>query len=226
MEDARWTRYAALGGVVFVVANVIPAAMTGEPPTPDAPAAEIVEYLKDKGSALQVAQALAGVAAIGLLWWFGSLWRRMTAAEGGHHRLSVTSLAGLVVGGALFLASGAVAAAAAMRVDDLGDSAAGFWVLSGVLLAGAGFGIATHLGATNALALRHNLFARWVAVLGAVAAVGFVVAGVIGSATDSEAAMIVGLISFIAWAVWILAVSATMWRTPEITIAESGTASS
>jgi hypothetical protein len=214
MDDAKWARWAALGGVLFVVLNVVGAAITGEPPAPNDSVAKITEYLDDKGTALQVAQALGGVGSVGLLWWFGSLWRRMSHAENGRHRLSVVSLGGLVLSAALFLASGAVSTAASMRVEDLGDNAATFWVLTGVLLAGAGFGLTLHLGATSMLALRTQLFPRWIAYLGLAAAIGFLVAGVTGSTTDASGPMIIGLFSFLAWSVWILAVSATMWRTP------------
>jgi hypothetical protein len=219
MDDAKWARYAALGGLLFVVLNVVGAAITGKPPAPDDSAAKIIQYLNDKGTALQAAQALGGAGSVGLLWWFGSLWRRMSAAEGGRHRLSVVSLVGLALSGALFLASGAVSSAAAMRVNDLGDSAAGFWVLTGVLLAGAGFGLTVHLGATNVLAIREHLFPMWMAALGLAAAAGFFVSAVIGSASDTSSAMIIGLLSFIAWAIWILAVSATLWRTADPAVA-------
>lgn len=215
MSERNWARYAALGGVLFVVLNVVGAAITGSPPAPNDSVAKITEYLDDKGTALQVAQALAGVGSVGLLWWFGSLWRRMSHAENGRHRLSVVSLAGLVVSAALFLASGAVSTTASMRVENLGDNAATFWVLTGVLLAGSGFGLTAHLGATSILALRTRLLPKWVAFLGLAAAVGFLVAGITGTTTDASGPMIVGLFSFLAWSVWILAVSVTMWRTPE-----------
>ena len=215
MEDAKWVRYAALGGVLFVVCNIVGAAMTGEPPAPDDSVAKITEYLNDKGSALQAAQALAGVGSVGLLWWFGSLWRRMSDAENGRHRLSIVSLGGLLLSGTLFLASGAVSAAASVRVEDLGDNAATFWVLSGIFLAGSGFGLTVHLGATSVLALRTRLFPAWIAYLGLAAAVGFLVAGITGTTTDAMGPMVIGLFSFLAWSVWILAVSFTMWRTPE-----------
>lgn len=213
MSDKKWERYAAFGGVLFVVLNVIAAAITGKPPAADDSAAEIAKYIADYHGALRAAAVLGGVGSVGLIWWFGSLWRRMADAEGGHPRLAVVSAVGLTLGGGLFLASTAVAAAAALRIDDLGEGSMIFWVLNLVLLSGAGFGMATHLLATNALAVRTRMFPMWIVAVGMLSGLGFIVSAVIGVSSTSFSASIIGIISFLAWSVWILAVSFTMWRT-------------
>ena len=212
MKDQKWERYAALGGVVFVILNIVGAVITGSPPAPDASTAKIVKYLTDHDSELKVAQALAGVSALALLWWFGSLWRRMSKAEDGAPRLAVVSLAGLALSGALFLASGAVLAAAVMRSADAGDGITVYWALGTVLLGASGFGLAAHLAATNALAMRTKMFPTWIVGLGLLDALAFLVSGIAASASSSAVGMGIGIIAGLAWAVWILAVSFVMWR--------------
>ena len=214
MDDSKWERYAAFGGVAFVVLNVVGAILTGEPPATDDSAAKIAEYFADKEGALKAALWLGGLGSVGLVWWSGSLWRRMVRAEGGWPRLAVASLVGLVLGGAMFLSSSAVTAAAALRIDDIGEGSRFFWTLSIVMLAAAGFGIGAHLLATNAIALRSRMLPRWMVIVGGVGGVVFLVAAVIGSSTDGGGAAIVGLIGFVLWCVWILAVSYVMWRDP------------
>ena len=213
MSDKKWERYAAFGGVLFVILNVVAAAITGKPPAADDSAAEIAKYIADYHGALQAAAALGGVGSVGLIWWFGSLWRRMADAEGGHPRLAVVSAIGLTLGGSLFLSSAAVAAAAGLRIDDLGEDSMIFWVLEGVLLAASGFGMATHLIATNALAVRAKMFPMWIVAIGMLSGLGFIISAVISVSSTSFSASIIGLVSYIAWAVWILGVSFTMWRT-------------
>ena len=161
MNDSKWARYAAIGGVAFVVLNIVGATLSGSPPSGNDSATKIAKYYVDKGDGLKAALWLGGLASVGLVWWFGSLWRRMSRAEGGAHRLSVVSLIGLGLGGALFLASAAVNAAIALRASDVGEGARVFYTLSLVLLAGSGFGLAIHLLATNALALRSMMLPTW-----------------------------------------------------------------
>ena len=61
MENSRWERYGALGGVVFVVLDVIVAVLGGEPPAMDAGQAEIAGYFADKGPALEAGLWLFGI---------------------------------------------------------------------------------------------------------------------------------------------------------------------
>lgn len=212
MNDSKWERYAAIGGIAFVVLNIVGTLVAGSPPAADDSAVKIAEYFADHGGGIKASLWLGGIGAVGLVWWFGSLWRRMNRAEGGMPRLAVASLLGLGLGGALSLASGAVNAATALRSADVGEGARFFYTLSIVLLSVAGFGVGIHLLATNVLALRSKMLPVWMGWLGAVAGAAFLVAAVIGSASDSPAAIVVGLISFLGWCVWIIGVSVVIWR--------------
>src|SRR2546421_6806551 len=120
MDETNWERYAALGGIAFVVLTVIGTFLPGAPPSPTDKADKLFDYFNDHGGALQAMQYMGGLATIGLLWWFGSLWRRMTRAEDGRPRMAVVALTGLVFAGIFAAASGAVTSVAAMRIQELG----------------------------------------------------------------------------------------------------------
>jgi len=211
MSDVRWERYGALGGVVFVVCDVVVAVAGGEPPAIDAGRSEIVAYFADKGPAIETGLWLFGLASVALMWWMGSLWRRMVRAEGGAARLAVVSVVGLAVAGALSLASAGVSVAAELRIDEVGDTLVIFHTLAVMLLAASGFGVATHLLATSALVSRTKTLPTWVVIVGVVSALGFLVSAVLGATASSDASSAVGFVGFVLWCVWILGVSARMW---------------
>ena len=77
MDDSKWEKYAALGGVAFVVLNVVGTAFTGAPPDPSKPE-KVTKWFSDHTGAIEVSQFLGVLSVIAILWWFGSLWRRMT----------------------------------------------------------------------------------------------------------------------------------------------------
>lgn len=149
MDDKKWEQFAALGGVLFVVANLVGAAASGEPPSPDGSAAEIAAWFTDSDGIL-LSQALAGIGSIGLLWWAGSLWRRLSAAEGTPRPGRGVDARPRGLGCALphrqrDARRGRVRIARARPgIADL------LRALNGVLLAAAGFFVpATHVGATS-----------------------------------------------------------------------------
>ena len=215
MGDKLWERIAALGGIAFVVLNIVATAIQGEPPTPDDSATKVAEWFADNDTGIQVAAFLGGLSLIALVWWFGSLWRRMARAENGNHRLSIVALASLSGAGALFAMSLAVNSAVAMRIEEAGpDGARLFYLLSTVLLSLSGFFIVAHLAAVNALSLRTGFLPRWITWVGILASALFL-ASTIGSATDAEAVLFFGFAGFIAWSVWLIAVSVYMWRTAD-----------
>lgn len=216
MNDKKWEKYSALGGIVFVALNVVTSALTGAPPSSGDTDDEVAEYFLDKADGIKVSVLLAGLSIIALGWWFGALWRRMSKAEHGSHRLSAVSLVGLAASGALFMASQAPLSAVALRVDSLSPEAMRlFWVLSTVLLSSSGFFLVLHLTATNALSLRSGMFAKWSTIVGLLTAVAFLVAS-FGVMTDADGIMIFGLFGFVLWSIWLIAVSVQMWRTADV----------
>ncbi len=213
MDDKKWEKFAALGGVAFVVLNIAGSIAQGAPPASGDTNDEVLAWFVDKESGIKLMGFLGALSIIGLLWWFGSLWRRMAAAEGGNHRLSVVALVGLGGSGVLFATSTALLSAVAIQVDEIGaDQARFLFVFSMTLLAMAGAFLVAHLGAVNALALRSSLLPKWVSAVGLLSAALFLVS-TLGATTDTDAVMFFGFIGFLVWAVWILAVSAHLWRT-------------
>jgi hypothetical protein len=218
MDDAKWEKYAALGGVVFVVLSVVATFLAGSPPAADDSATEIAEWFSDNAGAIQLAQFLTGLSVIALSWWAGSLFRRMVRAEDGRPRLSVVAIVGLVFGGVFALACGAIQSATALRIDELGEGSQIFWTISTVMISTAGFGIVTSLAAINALSLRTKMLPQWVTYIGLLAAVLMLI-GSIGSASDAGALMVFAILGFLVWAIWILGVSYELWKHPTSTTA-------
>jgi len=216
MDDAKSERYGALGGVVFVVLDLLVAVLGGEPPAADASRSEVAGYFADKGPAIEAGLWLFGLASMALIWWFGSLWRRMVRSEGGAARLAVVSLVGLALAGALSLTSSSVSAAVSLRVDDVGDDLLIVHTLAVVLLAASGFGVATHLLATSVLGARTGTLPLWVVAVGGLSALGFVGSAVLGATGTHDASSMVGVVGFALWCVWILGVSFRMWSDPNV----------
>lgn len=215
MNDKKWDRFALLGGVAFVVLNVAASVIQGGPPASDDTNDEVLKWFADTDSGIKAGSALSALSIVALLWWFGSLWRRMSRAEGGDHRLSVVALVGLGGSGVLFAASTGILATVAIQVDEVGaDAAKFFFVLSTVMLSMAGPFLAAHLAAVNALGLRTEFLPKWVAMLGLLSAALFLVS-TLGTTTDADPIMFFGFIGFISWTIWILAVSLHLWRTAD-----------
>lgn len=211
MDDAKWERYAALGGIWFVVLNVIGAFLPGAPPSTSDSVEKIAKYFSDHAGAIEVAVLLGGLGIVGLFWWFGSVWRLMTDAEGGRPRMAVVALVGLAVGAALALASFAITSTVALRHGDVGTAAKFFYVLTVVLGSMAGFGLVVHIAAITSLSYRAKIFAPWINVIGWLAALLFLI-GTIGVASDATAFVFIGLVAFLVWSLWIVVVSLNMWK--------------
>ena len=129
MNDKTWEKLAVLGGVAFVVLNIAGSILQGAPPASGDTNEEVLDWFADNDSGIKVSVFLAALSIIGLIWWFGSLWRRMSAAEDGNHRLSVVALIGLGGSGAMFGVHAAILAAVAINVDDVSADAAKFFLV-------------------------------------------------------------------------------------------------
>lgn len=210
--SSKWERYAAFGGFWFVLLSLVGSSLFGAPPNPDSSASELQEFFADHAGAIQASSLLYGLAAIGLLWWFGSLWRRMSAAEEERPRLAVVAALGLVWSGVFWVLSGALWSALALRVNELGDTSRVLYTLSGTVSAASNFGLFVFLAATVALTLRAGMFPRWTAYVGGLSALLFLV-GTGGIASDAPFFLFVGgLVAYLVWLVWIVALSVVMWR--------------
>ena len=215
MDDKKWAKWAALGGVGFVILNVIGIILMGSVPMADDSNEKVYEYFLDKESGIRTSTFLGALSLILLLWWFGTLWRRMAQAETNQNRLSVLSLIGLAGSGALWGVNATIVSAVAMRAEELGpDPTRFFWTLSATVLAFGGAFLVVHLLATNVLALRTGFLPKWNAMLGFVPAALFLVS-TYGTMDDGDLPMIAGGLAFITWSIWLLATSFHMWKTAE-----------
>ena len=176
---------------------------------------EVAVYYADKRTAIEAGLWLFGLACVALIWWFGSLWRRMVRSEDGAARLAVVSLVGLALAGVLSLASASVSAAVSFRVDESPATLSWFSTRCAVvLLAASGFGVATHLMATSILGARTGTLSWWVVGLGVLASVGFLGSVVIGATGSNGASSAAGVAGFTFWCVWILGVSSSHVERP------------
>jgi hypothetical protein len=212
------SRTAAAAGFAFVVLNVTGTFLPGAPPASDASAAKVAAYFRDHSGAIKAQQLLGGLGIVALMWWFGALWRVLSRAEGERPRLAIVAAIALASGVAIALFSGAITATAAIRVDDV-DTTHLLWSLSLVGFATAAFSIATFLVAACVVTYRANIAPRWTGYLGGLAAVAFLV-GSLGTVSDSNAINSAGLVAFLAWCVWTLAMSVVLWRGIETPSAE------
>jgi hypothetical protein len=204
------SRTAAAAGFAFVVLNVTGTFLPGVPPASDASAAKVAAYFRDHSGAIKAQQLLGGLGIVALMWWFGALWRVLSRAEGERPRLAIVAAIALASGLGIALFSGAITATAAIRVDDVNTTHL-LWSLSLVGFATAAFAIGTFLVAACIVTYRANIAPRWTSYLGWVAAAAFLV-GSLGTVSDSNAINSAGLVAFLAWCLWTLALSVVMWR--------------
>lgn len=218
LDDSRWQRLGLAGGVVFVVLNVVGALIAGTPPDPDSSGAKILEYLGDHDGALKFGAVLTGLALFFGLWWLGSLWRVMSAAESNGPRLSVVVVAAMVLGGALATVTSGLASAAAMRVDTLGEANASLiWSLGFVMLGLALGAQSIMMAALAVLTWRTKFLPTWTAYIAALSAIGGLI-GVGAAGSQATAVVGIGFVSFMLWSLWILVASIVlMMRKPATT---------
>ena len=210
-ERSPWEQWAVFGGFVFVAVGVVTSFLPGAPPASDAPAAKVAAYFRDHAGAIEAQQVIGAIGTIALFWWFGALWRRMTRAEGARPLLATVAVVSFAIGVSLAMASGTMTSTAAIRIDSLGDGSQLLWTLSLVTIATAGFAMASFIAAACLLNQRTRFVPVWTNALGALAAVAFVIGG-FGAGTDANAVNLFNLVAFLAFCVWIVAVSAYLWR--------------
>ena len=209
----RVDRSAALGGVVFVVLDLIVAVLGGEPPALDTPSAELATYYADKAGAIEAGLWLFGLAVIGLIWWSSALWRWLTSADDTESGAAAASMLGLSLAGALSLASAAMFATLALQVDTVGDELTTVHAVGALLSTASGIGVAAHLLATNLLGTARIRLPRWLVATGTASAAAWIVQAIAGATSSTgDASSAIGLAAFVSWCAWILGISQLLWR--------------
>jgi hypothetical protein len=214
-ESKSWERYAALGGIVFLVLLIASQIASGSTPNTTDSSAKILKYFADNKDGIKVAAFLNGLAAVPILFWVGSLWARLRRTGEGQSHLAVAAVLGLVLTGASQVVRWAVLGTVVLLLNDVSDKEAKFFfVLASGLGSAGGFGLAVLVLATSVLLLRTRVFPVWVGWVGLVDGLVFLVSG-IGIASTSDGVNFAGFISFLLWIVWIIALSVLMFRAKE-----------
>jgi hypothetical protein len=210
MDEAKWERWGALAGVVFIVLVIVGALICGSPPKPSDSAAKIVKYFKDNQGSLKVGSYLSGVATIPFLWFLGTLFGRLRRAEGGAGRVSGIALTGGVATVAIAMVGNGIGAYSALHPE----GSVGSFQISTILFGYVGFAIAVLVAATSVVVLRSSFLPSWFGWAGTALAVAWLV-GAAAVSTESDAISTIGFVVLLVWAAWILALSVLLYRAPQ-----------
>lgn len=211
-----WVRVTAFGGLVFFGLVMVFAALISNSPAATDTRQEFFQYVVLHHDRLQWAAALYGLAMPAALLFLSGLVAALRKAEGGRARLAIAALAGGVLAAAATLTGALVLGTIATRFLDLGPDGTRvlwtMWQLSfGAILAGQ----LLMIGSTAAIGWRSQLFSRWFmiasVVLTLLSGVGVFTLGFI-----SAGIQIVGVITVLLNAVWILLASLYLLRRPEL----------
>jgi hypothetical protein len=210
MDEAKFARYGLLAGIVFVVLVIVTSLIGGSPPMPADSDQEITRYFHDNKDALRIGAYLGGLAGLVFLWFLGSLFGRLRAAEGGAGRKAGVALTGGVVLVGLALVANSLTAYAALH----NEAASGFFRLSAIVFGFAGFAGAVFTSGVALVLWMHDVVPKWMGYAGEAIAVGFLLsAGAVGTENDTVA--IIGLVVLVAWAIWLVALSLMLYRTAD-----------
>ena len=94
MDDSKWERWGALGGILFVILVLASAFLPGSPPKTSDPTSDMAKFILDKSDEIRIAGYLGAVAAVPFFWFLASLWRLLRRGEGGTPRLTVMAALG------------------------------------------------------------------------------------------------------------------------------------
>lgn len=216
VAGALSVRVAALGGAVFFALVLVYAGLTSGAPSATDSRRVIFDYLTDNQGQLQLAAVVMGLAMPAALLWLSGHFRALTRAEGGTPGLALAALGGGVLTAASSVVGALVLGTTATRVTDLGPAGARVWWTMHLLSTGATLlGLLLLIGATAAVCLQRQLFARWFAV----ASVVLALASMIGAFTigyDTAGIQVVAGIAIVLDSVWIFLVSIFLWRDPAV----------
>jgi hypothetical protein len=219
MSEEAWPKVGASFGIVAAVLLILSFIFgPSEPPGFDETAAQVQSFLHDERGGVQAAVTFQFAALVAFVWFLGSVFYRLRAAEP-VARLSAVALAGgifVAVGGLV----GSVAAAASVyHVDTLGaDAVLALWDLSlfGFLFFLAGFTVLA--GATGALALRSGALPPALGGFSLLAGAYAFIVGVVGTFSETGAFSpsdgALGLIAFLFFLVWLLVMGTVLARDP------------
>ena len=208
MDDKKYEKWAALGGVVFVVLAVIGAFLAGSPPKVSDPDGKIVKFTKDNQDALRVASYLAGLGLAFFLFFLGAVGSRLRQAGSG--RLAATAVMGGVATAAIAAVGYSINAYGALHPLE----SAGTFRLSTVVFGFLGFGAFVLTEATSIVIVRTKFLPAWLGWFGGLVALLWLVGGA-SVMTERDSIFAVGFVAFLAWALWLIVLSVMLFRTTD-----------
>lgn len=218
MNDAKWVRLSAMGGVVFVILIIVSqVALAGTMPNVTDTPAKIFSYFGTHQGNIKASAALYGLAMSAFLLWAPALFAALRKADGGRSGLALTALGGGILATAMTVTTAALEGATELRLQDLGPGGTRvFFTVAQFANGGILFGLLVLLGASAAVSLSTGLFGRWVGVLGGLFALG----SVVGAFSISYAGLhsLQGVFLSLD-TLWVLIVSVVMLRSPQDALA-------
>jgi hypothetical protein len=233
MSEDAWPKVGASAGIVAAAFLILSFALgpSGTPPGFGDSAAEVQSWIQDNHGEIQTAIAFGFATLVAFAWFLGSVFHKLRAAEAAP-RLSIVALSGglvLIVGATIGTCAEAAAVYQVGTLD--ANTVTGLWDLSvfGFLFFTAGFAVLA--GASGALAIRTKVLPDWLCFYCVLAAVYVFVVGLVGTFSETGAFSpsdgALGLIAFLAFLVWLLAMGITLVREPSTaTVAPSAPVSS
>ena len=207
MDETKYEKWGLLAGIEFVVLNLVGGLIAGTPPKVTDSTAKITEFFADHHDEIRIGSFLGGLSIIAFLWFLASLFGRLRRAEGGAGRVSQIALTGGVVVAAVASIGYGLMALGGLYADT-GEFAL---KTSTVAFAYLGFAAAAFVLGASIVVLRTKLLPDWVAWLGGISAILWIVGGVQVTSTRDVFADI-GLAAYLVWALWVLVVSVLLYR--------------
>jgi hypothetical protein len=199
MTQQRWSALAPLTGIAFVILVVVAFVVGGESPDTNDSPQKILAFYNDNDTEQMVAASLLALGTVFLFFFLGVLRTVLRAAEGAVGRLSTVAFGGGLVAGIGILMFAGFTFTLADTADDLTpDAAQALHVLNTDFFFPLSAGLGTLLIATGLSAIRTRVLPAWAAWI----------ALVLGIAALTPA----GFFAFLAFGVWVLAVSVLLWR--------------
>ena len=216
MDDSKWERWGALGGILFVILVLASAFLPGSPPKTSDPTSDMAKFILDKSDEIRIAGYLGAVAAVPFFWFLASLWRLLRRGEGGTPRLTVMAALGGGFAAVVGAIGGIVLAVLPLVRSSLTPGLLRtLYILATSLAFTALFGIAAFVLSASAVFLRSRVMPIWLGGLGVVAGIVALI-GAGATVSTNDTLFTFGFIGFVLATLWILIVSIMMLsRAPE-----------
>jgi hypothetical protein len=176
MSKQGWDRFAALGGVAFVVLYIVGAVLPGEPPAVDDPAADVAAFFNDNRVEFLSGMLLIGFGVVAFLWFVSSLVATLRSV--GEERLANAAFGGFLA----FIGLGSLAAlvraslAYGVATDVEPAQVLGLYHMAAVIDVFSSLFFAAFAAAVAGASLRTGFLPRWFGFVSIAVALGFVAA--------------------------------------------------